>query len=307
MGGFPRIVMGLFALLSMSVAAADSPAAPIHDLPNDAVPPRPAGESPDIQKAIAAFHRGDVEESLRWLDEARQENPQLSPSKVMLANMYFSDNLPTQGRQTLEQAAVDNPLDPEPHLIFGDIAWQQGRLSDAETQYLRGRELVKSYDGPAARRKQLAQRTLVGLASVAEARRQYEVSERLFSDAIKLEPAHGNAHYRLGNVLFALGRPEEAFKEFQKAAELTEAVPSATLTMAGLYEQAGDKQQTGKWLERAIAAAPNQAGPQLAMARWQLAVLGDGAAADRFARGAETRPNVGPGVGHRRVGSHRPR
>jgi hypothetical protein len=97
--------------------------------------------------AIAAFRQGDMATTLRWLERARQENPHLAPAEIMLANMFFSDEQPNRGREILEQAAVKNPTDPEPHLIFGDLAFRQGRLSDAQVQYERGGQLTNSFNG----------------------------------------------------------------------------------------------------------------------------------------------------------------
>src|SRR5262245_30194308 len=90
-----------------------------------------------VRRAIAAFQRGDQDGALRWLKRAQKEHPDLAPAEIMLANMYFSNEQFAKGRELLEQATTMHPTDPEPHLIFGDLAWREQRLSDAQLQYER--------------------------------------------------------------------------------------------------------------------------------------------------------------------------
>jgi Tfp pilus assembly protein PilF len=117
-----------------------------------------------VQEALAAFRQGDLETTLNRLRQAQHEHPELPPAEVMLANMYYSHDELQKGRQALEQAAVEHPTDPEPHLIFGDLAWREQRWSDAQVQYERGGKLTASFTGSTQRKQQLKVRALAGLA-----------------------------------------------------------------------------------------------------------------------------------------------
>lgn len=254
------------------------PAAPIGSPPSGegsvaAAPP------PLVAKAIAAFQQQDFQGALRWLEQAHQQHPELAPAEILLANMYFSEEQPSKGREVLERAVVQYPQDPEPHLIFGDLAWRERRLSDAQVQYERGGHLTSSFDGPPERKQQLKIRALTGLANVAEARGQFEDARKWIRALLTVEPDHANAHFRLGNVLFALDQPEEALAEFRTAAGLLDSAPSPPLTLAQLYQQSGERGQAKRWIEQAIDEAPDDLRPQLAMARWQLESGDDPAAA----------------------------
>jgi Tfp pilus assembly protein PilF len=240
----------------------------------------------ELQRAIEAFRQGEFEAAQEWLKKARQKQPGLAPAPVMLANMHFSEDQLVAGRSVLEQAAAEFSDDPEPPLIFGDLAWRERRLSDAQAQYLRGQQLLESFSGDEARKHQLRLRATMGLAHVAEARGQFRLAGKLFSQAIAIEPQHGNAHFRLGNVLFALDRPQQALAEFKKAKELSDAAPNPNLALALLYHQSGKLHVSEKWFERAIAEAPTDDEPKTAMARWQVEVRGDLPKAERHAQDA---------------------
>jgi tetratricopeptide (TPR) repeat protein len=125
-------------------------------------------------------------------------------------------------------------------------------------------------------------RALSGLAGVAEARRQFENAEARLTELLRLESQHAQAHFRLGNVLFAMGRPDEALRELRTAAELLDSAPSPSLTLAELYRQAGNLEEAERWIARAAQDSPEDARPQLAMARWQLEKRNDPEAALAF-------------------------
>jgi tetratricopeptide (TPR) repeat protein len=249
------------------------PAGPTADA-SDAIQQSEPGKA-----AIAAFRQGDMATVLRWLEKAREEHPELPPAEIMLANMFFSDEQLDKGREVLEQAAVKYPTDPEPHLIFGELAFRQGRWSDAQVQYERGGQLTNSFSSSAERKRQLKIRAIAGLANVAEARRQFDTAEKMYSALLKLEPKHPQAHFRLGNVLFAVGRPDDALVEFRAAADLVEAAPSPALTLAELYRQAGNISEAERWIKQAIEEAPDDVVSVLTMARWQLEARNDPEAA----------------------------
>ncbi|MCA9241854.1 MAG: tetratricopeptide repeat protein [Planctomycetales bacterium] len=210
----------------------------------------------------------------------------MAPPEVLLANMYFSVDQTALGRESLEKAAVSYPTDPEPHLIFGDIALREGRLSDALALYEVGGRLLKSYSGPSDRKRQLTYRTLVGLASVAENRGNFEDALKRWEAASKADPKNANAHFRLGIVLFNAGKPEESLAQLKEAARLEPNAPSPQLTMVALCRQTGELDEAERWLIAAIKEKPDNLENLIAMARWQLEVRNAAYAAEEYAERA---------------------
>src|SRR5262245_38024298 len=123
-----RVFLAIFSILAAGQWHFTAWAAPIGILTPaepDAPEPPPLAE---LQRAIEAFRQGEFEAAHEWLKKARQKQPGLAPAPVMLANMHFSEDQPVAGRSLLEQAAAEFPDDPEPPLIFGDLAWRERRL-----------------------------------------------------------------------------------------------------------------------------------------------------------------------------------
>ncbi|MCA9264325.1 MAG: tetratricopeptide repeat protein [Planctomycetales bacterium] len=245
--------------------------------------PRP----PELERALRSFHEGNEDETLRWLLKAQESNPDLAPAEVMLATMYLTNDRAAAGRQVLERAVLQHPLDPEPHLIFGDLGWQERRVSDAFLQYQRGYELAKDFAGSADRKRQLQVRALAGLGTIAETRRQHDQAVKYFEQLVSINPEHSQAHFRLGNLLFALGRPNEALVQFEAAAQTSTDAPDPRLTLAQLYQQHGNTEETSRWLQQAIDQTPNSPTPRLAMARWLLQIANDETEATAHLDGAE--------------------
>lgn len=276
------VLTALFAL-----ASADLRAAPIAVSPAGLAEQKAANQPEELRQALEAFKRGKFDRVLDRLQLAARNHSELPPAEVMLASMYFSDGQDGKGHKTLEDAAVKYPSDPEPHLIFGDLAFRARRFSDAQVQYEKGAELLKVFSGSPERKHQLSVRAITGTANVAEAQHRFEAAQKGFSALLKLEPQHPQGHFRLGNVLFAMGRPEEALAEFRAAADLTDSAPSPMLTLVELYKQAGKTDEAERWLSQAVEESPQDIRTQLAMAHWQLEVRNDPEAAEPFVEHAE--------------------
>jgi tetratricopeptide (TPR) repeat protein len=259
-------------------------AAPIRNKPakSDSADARP----PEVTAAIRKFEAGDPEQAFELLKRLGVSHPELPPPRVMLANMYFSESQPAKGRTELELAVTEAPDDPEPHLIFGDLAAGERRWSDAELQYAEGKRLLDTFDGPDSRRKSLAAQHLSGIAMVAEGRRQWDVAEEQLTKLIALRPSQPAVHQRLAAARYAQGKADEAFAGLQRAAQAAPKLLPAELVMAQIAQRSGKLDEAKSWLERAADALPKDARPQIALASlsWD---AGDYAAADEHARAAE--------------------
>lgn len=239
------------------------------------------------RSAIKAFKAGDEKLALKHLRQAERRDPKLPPARVMLASMYFSNGQSPQGRQSLEQAVSELPGDPEPHLIFGDLALGEGRLSDAQALYEKGGRLLRSFAGANERKRSLTIRTFTGLASVAEKRGQFDEARKRWEAVVKSDPDNANAHFRLGIVLFSAGEPKESIAELRKAASMQPDAPSPELTMVALCRQAGKLDEAERWLIKAIKENPDSMQSLVAMARWQLEVRNAAYAAEEYVQKAE--------------------
>ncbi len=76
----------------------------------------------DVNEAIKRFQNNDVSSARMFLDKAKEKNPELPPTEITLARMYYGTKKAAAGRQLLEQAVTKHPADPEPYLIFAEQA-----------------------------------------------------------------------------------------------------------------------------------------------------------------------------------------
>lgn len=86
-----------------------------------------------------------------------------------------------------------------------------------------------------------------------------ERAEEAYRKAAALAPGDAVAHFNLGNVLLARGRPEAAAERFEQAAALDPGHPGAWFNLAHAAEALGDPRAALAHLRRAVAADPSYA------------------------------------------------
>ena len=119
--------------------------------------------------------------------------------------------------QALEQAAAETPDDPDVYLTLGGIALGEGRISDARLNLEKVLLLLGSGHLSAEKTKTVRREALAGLASVAEARGDWKMTQERLNAWLELEPKNGRVRQRLGRALFHLGKTEDAFAALTQA------------------------------------------------------------------------------------------
>jgi tetratricopeptide (TPR) repeat protein len=253
--------------LAMALAPAVAHSAPIAGAPPAAESPEQKQYPQEVRQAIESFESGEAAKAFELLRKATELHPQLAPARLMFANLYFSEGHDAAGRSQLELAVVEHLNDPEPHLIFGDIAVRERRISDAEAQYKWGAELLEKLSQDHPRRPNLDIQHAMGMARVAELRKQWDLADGWIDRVLRSRPDHPIARFRLAHIRFAQGRTEEAHELFESAHELDPRISPPAMAMAEAYRKSGDLQQTAVWLERAAGDSPQDARPRVALAR----------------------------------------
>ncbi len=235
------LIAGCLALLSDRVAEAQVTA---QSLVGKAV--SGDAEFQDITSGINRFRDRDIEGCRSMLERAYSSNPKLPPPGVLMSMLWLSVNQLQAARGELEQTVIDYPSDPEPYLMLGDLAFQERRVTDAETLFSRGVALTSSFESNPKRKRDFQIRGYAGLAAVAEARKQWPLAE---------DPDSGSAHQRMGVVLFQLGKPTEALAQFREARNLDSKAVQPELAMARLYDEKKDSDKARRLIELAIEAS----------------------------------------------------
>ncbi len=245
-------------------------AAPIERELPAAAPSSVNPQPKEVVDAIKRFDGGNPEGAYELLKDASAKHPELAPPRVMYANLFFSDHQRSAGLQQLEQATVDYPEDPEPHLIFGDIALAERRLSDANVQYATGRTLLSKFAGAPGRKTDLNARCFLGLARVAMMHGHWDTAQKLLKILLETQPLNATVHQRLAETFVAADKEDDALDELQKAVKADPHLPTAASQMAEIHRQLGRPKDVEKWLTRAVKETPKDVRARLAMGQWWL-------------------------------------
>ena len=138
-----------------------------------------------------------------------------------------------------------NALQAEPHKALGGLYLASGRLDDAADEFDTARRLALR-DGDA----------VLGLATVADRRGNAVQAERLFRQAVALEPVYWRTHAGLGGYLFGRARYGEAVTAFQRAIELDPTHASAYEDLGGAYYMNGTFEEALAAWKKALAMNP---------------------------------------------------
>ncbi len=275
--------VGAIVLFAAVGAATTAPGqSPTNPTPGQTPPPAKAGltQQPpatssatidEIEKAGKAVQGGKIDEALKLLQDAVRKHPTLPPAKLMLARLLFNTReLHAQGRAYLEQAAAEQPDHPFVYLSNGDVALNEGRITDALLSCQRALELATAERWTPEQRKAYLSQAHKGLATVCEARRDWAGARTHLTAWLELEPRNGHIHQRLAGVLFFLDKPDDAYAELQKAIKDDPKLDPPMVTMGQLWTGKGDLRKARQWFERATQVEPNRLRVHLAYANWLL-------------------------------------
>lgn len=253
---------------------------------------------PEVQDAVNAFSANNVERAFELLKEAAKKYPNLPPARLMLANLYFSVRQPQIGRVHVELAVVENPDDPEPHLVLGELAERERRLSDAELQLAEGSRLLKELDAKKKdfdkeRKGKLVLQYLSGRGQVQADRESWADVEKTLRELLKRKADHITARQRLAVALYMQKKTDEAeaelkqavkdseqrVAEMKKAGQTAQPLAPAAVLMANIVlnrstaeTREARVEEARSWLEKALKEAPNDARTELAMANFFLSL-----------------------------------
>lgn len=227
-------------------------------------------EFQDITSGINRFRDRDIDGCRAMFERAYSNNPKLPPPGVLMSMLWLSVNQMQAARGELEQTVIEHPADPEPYLMLGDLAFQERRVTDAETLFTRGVDLTAAFESNAKRKRDFQIRGHAGLAAVAEARKQWALAEEQLQGWLTLDPDSASAHQRMGIVRFQLGKATEALAEFREARNLDDKAVQPELAMARLYDEKKDEDKARRLIELAIESSPEDPAVLLASAQWYL-------------------------------------
>jgi tetratricopeptide (TPR) repeat protein len=231
----------------------------------------PSKAMPDLEEAAKKFSARDWDGALTLLEAACKKNTDLPPPRVLMFDWFRQSQQGFMARMALERAVMSDPKDPEAYVIFGNIALQERRITDAQLLFLKAKELIGPFDKSLKRKNILEPQTISGLANVEEAREQWPEAQAQLETLLKLNPKDAMAMQRLARALFQQKEATAALKMLRASKEADKQnmlTPEAAL--GRFYEQYGDHKNAVTWMTHALAKAPEDLATQLVVAQWNL-------------------------------------
>jgi tetratricopeptide (TPR) repeat protein len=192
-------------------------------------------------------------EAASILRKATQLKPDTKPNeglaRAWISLGHLTEEKDPQGAlAAYREAAKLQPRDPEPVLSTGLLLEQQGKLGEAEKEYLRAAELDPgSVDAT------------VGLANIYQKTGRMPDADAALHRYTQLEPGNAAAYFQLGRVLVAEHKRYDAIETYEAGLKLQPEDSTAQRELAALYDIAGRFDKAEALFRKLIALNGNDA------------------------------------------------
>jgi len=227
-------------------------------------------KSPLLEEAVTRFGIRDFDGALVACRKAVEQNPDLPPAEVFMADMFNAVDDPVSTRVWLERAAFQHQNDAKAFLVLGDMNLNERRVVEAHLLFSNGARLALAMKDEDPRKSALVSHARRGVAAVAELRGDWPTVQRHLDVLVKAAPKDAILVQGLGRALIFLGEPNEAFEHLKTAYDLDKKLLTPETLMGQLYEQMGNRANAARHMTSATAAHPNDLNTRLAVARWAL-------------------------------------
>ncbi len=223
---------------------------------------------PEVESAIQRFKNSDVVGAREYLVQAKTKYPKLPPVDLLLAKLMVFNRNGEQARALLEQTVTNQASDPEAYLLLADLAFAEGRTTEAQALFEKATGLVQAFNENEKRKQAFQIRVLAGTSAVHERRQQWNEAIALLAKWAALDPESAAAHTRLGITQFRLKKPAEALAEFKKARELEPTSAHPNIMLGQLFTQEQSLDQARKEFEQAYKEDQKNEATARAYAEW---------------------------------------
>jgi tetratricopeptide (TPR) repeat protein len=252
------LVLLLVCLCSWQTSSAFGQAA-LNGNPLDPFPPNAAAlmekakSSPEIAAAIESFNAGNGEKLKEDLKAAKEKNPVLPASDVMIARLFMAKGQWSEALTVLENHVAENPTDAEAHKNFAEIAMVSGRWSDAWLQLAKSYELIAGMTFSEARKADFIAELIKLRGEVAEQRRDIEGATKQFESLAKILPKSGDPLWALGRLKVTAGEVDAGAELLKKARQLDPKLPQPDLAIALALLGRGEREKAEVWFRSGLS------------------------------------------------------
>jgi tetratricopeptide (TPR) repeat protein len=255
--------IGVFALgnapAARAQATSDSPSAAKSETKSESKGRIIADKVPEYKEAFQKLRHGDVSACLKQLEVAAAKYPDLPPAMVMLGLQLIQDNKVPAARNVLERQAIERPDHPEVYRAFGELAFLEGRVTDAQVEFEKAAALAANDKWPAKQRQTWLMNAYLGTAAVSENRKDWKLARAALNLVLQMDQTDAFVRSRLGKAWFFLDKPDEAYSHIKRAAEEEKLLDPPEVTMGLFWSVKGDSAKAEQWFKDALKDKPKDA------------------------------------------------
>ena len=174
---------------------------------------------------LLALQRHQYGEAIDFFQRVMTLDPNVMNPHLNLGMTYAEMGQTAQAERQFRAAVTLAPLRFQPHNHLGQILVKEGRWDEAEGQFracIRLEPNSQAYD-------------FLGLINIR--RRNWGAAEDAFRAALGLDSSDSNAHFGLGYIYRATGRPAEALNQYQAGLVKDPGNPEALAAVGRLRQQ----------------------------------------------------------------------
>ncbi len=243
-----------------------------------------------LQLGRALMAKGQIDEARTHLEEAIRLRPNLTPAKLLLAQIFSQKGDHTRALQLADEAIKEQPANIGAHLmrttaLLGigdrthakeelaailkafpnstDAKYQLGYINFTEKNYKEAlsifNEMLQSNPGDF--------RGMVGVVETEVAAGDYTGALQKINDALAKDPKRQDLRVALGNVLARSGKYDEAIQQFQMLVSANPKSSDLETKLAEAYRLKGDFNAAVDHFRKATTLAPNNIVPLLRVAQ----------------------------------------
>ncbi len=218
-----------------------------------------SGNNPDyaLQTAGQYFQSGQLDQAIRILESARDQNPEHFEVTYGLAVIHATRGNLDSAFPLFEKAVSIRPGDAEAQFNLGLALTDKGRPDEAIAAYRRALEINPHEEA-----------ALINLGNVLKDVNDFTGAEDCFRRALEIKPDNAMVHTNLGNTLVELGRFEDAFASYRKAIDLEPDLAEAHVCLGNAFKAIDEPEDAIASHQRALALKPDHA-----MAHYNLGVV----------------------------------
>ena len=225
-----------------------------------------------FKNAIEIFRTGKVKETLAAFDEMAKTDADLPPSQLIMAGLSFAVGDRQSGVGILEKCALQHAGHPSVYLSFGQLALNDGRVTDAAVQAEKAAAVIDGGKFSPAQLKFFKAKQIELGANVFLRRRQYDASRAALARLQSIEADRPAYFLALAELDFKEKDDYEgALASLERFAETAEQPKKPILTLVEWMQQSGKTDLAVNWMDRAVRENPTNKEIQLSAARFAMA------------------------------------